>query len=245
MSNLLPISTGDDLVQFVLNFTGSTNATEIQQCVYLTEMMMRNIELPALRTNPWTTIGVANQWGQVPIPADMNRPILFFNQGNGGSPGYNGAGPWIVYDRIGDRDIITEMLDQSQYLSPLNIPEVYRGKFSEVGQYYEFLPVLTQGAQINMYYFTTWPLLFTPDSQGNPVQTNAVLSSWPEGYVYGTLHNYYYKRKMTEDADKWLAKYQLAWDTVEDQNNKGKWSGGHNKLTSVFQPRRDKRFSTR
>lgn len=332
MSNLLPVSTGDDLVQFVQNFTGSTDDNEIQQCVYLTEMMMRNIELPALRTNPWSSIGTANQYGQVPIPADMNRPILFFNQGSGstGYPNANGAGPWIVYDRIGDRDIITETLNQNLYLAPYNIPQVYRGKFSEVGQYYEFLPTLGSGQQINMYYFTTWPLLFTPVSDtlisttgtvgsiagsgpwtatitgmtttsglaagnqiyatggtgsigansgtvtvvsivnatsmtisqtggttptagsisniyltGQTVQSNAVLSSWPEGYVYGTLHNYYYKRKMSEDADKWLAKYNLAYDTVEDQNNKGKWSGGHTKLTSVFQPRKDQRFGTR
>ena len=96
-----------------------------------------------------------------------------------------------------------------------------------------------------MYYYTTWPLLFTPDSNNNPIETNVVLSSFPEGYVYGTLHNYYYKRKMVDDADKWLEKFNLAYNTVEDQNNKGKWSGGHNKLTSVFQPRRNKRFSTR
>ena len=50
---------------------------------------------------------------------------------------------------------------------------------------------------------------------------------------------------MVDDADKWLEKFNLAYNTVEDQNNKGKWSGGHNKLTSVFQPRRNKRFSTR
>ena len=246
MSNLLPINTGDDLVQYVLQFTGSNNTTEIQQCVYLTEMMLRNIELPALRTNPWTTIGTANQYGQVPIPADMNRPILFFNQGSGGtSPNANGAGPWIVYDRIGDRDIITETLNQNLYLAPWNTPQVYRGKFSEVGQYYEFLPTLSAGAQINMYYFTTWPLLFTIDNNNNQVQTNVVLSSFPEGYVYGTLHNYYLKRKMAEDAANWRAKFDDAMNTVEDQNNKGKWSGGHNRLTSIFQPRRDQRYTAR
>ena len=130
-------------------------------------------------------------------------------------------------------------------IKPLNIPQVYRGKFSEVGQYYEFLPGLTQGTQINMYYFTTWPLLFSLDSQGNPVTNNVVLQSFPEGYVYGTLHNYYLKRKMPDDAAGWLAKYTEAWNIVEDQNNKGKWSGGHNKLTSVFQPRREQRIGTR
>jgi hypothetical protein len=50
---------------------------------------------------------------------------------------------------------------------------------------------------------------------------------------------------MMDDADKWLAKFNLAWDTVEDQNNKGKWSGGHNRMTSIFQPRVARRFSTR
>ena len=80
---------------------------------------------------------------------------------------------------------------------------------------------------------------------GNPILTNVILQSWPEGYVYGTLHNYYLKRKMADDSNGWLAKYNLAWDTVEDQNNKGKWSGGHNRLTSIFQPRKDRRFSAR
>ena len=93
-----------------------------------------------------------------------------------------------------------------------------------------------------MYYFTTWPLLFSLDNQGDPILTNQVLQSWPEGYVYGTLAEYYNKRKMPQDAAVWQQKFQMAWDTVEDQNNKGKWSGGHNKLTSVFQPRRDYRF---
>jgi hypothetical protein len=233
------------LVSFIEDFTGSNNDSEIKECIYLTELMMRNIELPALRTDPYNTLGVANSQGFVPIPANMNRPILFFNQGNSGSNGQY-VGPWIVYDRIGDRDMITQQMIQSLYLNPVNIPQVYRGKFSEVGQVYEFLPALGAGAIINMYYFTTWPLLFSLESDGvTPVLNNVVLSSWPEGYVYGTLHNYYYKRKMSEDADKWLAKYNLAYDTVEDQNNKGKWSGGHNKLTSIFQPRRDQRFGTK
>jgi len=244
MSTMIPDANA--LVTYIEAFTGSSNNDEIKQCIYLAEMMMRNIELPALRTNPWTTFGTAGQWGQVPIPADMNRPILFFNQGPNPQSSSQGAGPWIVYDRIGDRDIITETLVQNLYLTPVNIPQVYRGKFSEVGQNYEFLPQLGEGAQINMYYFTTWPLLFSLETDGvTEVLNNVVLSSFPEGYIYGTLHNYYYKRKMAEDADKWLAKFNLALDTVEDQNNKGKWSGGHNRLTSVFQPRRDQRFSAR
>ena len=153
------IADATSLVDYIKSFTGSSNDDEIKQCIYLAELMMRNIELPALRTDPYTTIGVANSQGQVPIPADMNKPIIFFNQGNpGGTPG---SGPWIVYDRIGDRDIITEELIQNNYLTPVNIPAVYRGKFGEVGQQYEFLPALTAGQNINMYYYKTWPFLFS------------------------------------------------------------------------------------
>ena len=322
------IANADALVAYVEQFTGSSNDAEIRQCIYLAELSMRNIELPALRTNPYNTIGVANAQGQIPIPADMVKPIIFFNQGNPG--GVPGSGPWIVYDRIGDRDIITEELIQNQYLTPVNIPAVYRGKFGEVGQYYEFLPALGAGQEINLYYYQTWPLLYsetvlnqlisttgtvatvagtgpwtavitgmtttaglnvgdtvkatagagslgsnaggvissvdsatgitvtitggTTPTTGSitnitlatqQVQTNAVLQSWPEGYVYGTLREYYLKRKMAEDANYWAGKFQIAWDTVEDQNNKGKWSGGHNRLTSIFQPRRDRRYTAR
>lgn len=244
MSNYFPITTGTDLVQYVEQFTGSNNDTEVKQCIYLTELMLRNIELPALRTDPYTVLGTANSNGFVQIPSDMRMPILFFNQGNNGGAS-SSSGPWVVYDRIGDRDMIGEQMIENLYLKPVNIPQLYRGKFSEVGQYYEFLPRLGEGSIINMYYFTTWPLLFSTDSEGAPIDSNVVLSSFPEGYVYGTLHNYYLKRKMTDDANGWLAKFNLAWDTVEDQNNKGKWAGGHNRLTSVFQPRKDKRYSTR
>ena len=167
---------------------------------------------------------------------------MFFQQGQ---QGLNGAGPWVVYDRIGDRDIITQSLIENMYLAPINIQQVYRGKFSEVGQVYEFIPALAQNTVINMYYFTTWPLLFTNDSSGNPVLNNVVLQSWPEGYVYGTLREYYLKRKMPDDAAVWDKKFQEAWNIVEDQNNKGKWSGGHNRMTSIFQPRKDRRFSAR
>lgn len=240
MSTQIP--NADALVAYIQAFTGSSNDEEIRQCIYITELMMRNIELPALRTDPYNTIGVANEDGFIPIPADMNRPILFFNQGQFQQ---NQAGPWIVYDRIGDRDMIADQMIENLYLKPMNIPQVYRGKFSEVGQYYEFLPGLGEGDQINLYYYTTWPLLFSLDNQGQELQTNVVLQSFPEGYVYGTLHNYYLKRKMPEDSQGWLAKFNLAYDTVTDQNNKGKWSGGHNRLTSIFQPRKDRRYTAR
>jgi hypothetical protein len=238
------IANADALVAYVKDFTGSSNNDEIKQCIYLTELMMRNIELPALRTDPWVTYGIADASGFVPIPADMNRPILFFNQGNPGSGGNSQyAGPWIVYDRIGDRDMITMQILENLYLTPVNIPQVYRGKFSEVGQSYEFLPGLGQGALINMYYFKTWPLLYSLDTNNQPILNNVVLASFPEGYVYGTLHNYYHKRKMPDDANRWLQKYEMALDEVEDQNNKGKWSGGHTKLTSVWQPRQMRRYA--
>jgi hypothetical protein len=243
MSTMIP--NADALVQYVKDFTGSQNDDEIKQCIFLAELMMRNIELPGLRTNPYETIGTVGEDGYLDIPPDMNRPIIFFNQGTSGSNGTL-AGPWIVYDRIGDRDMITAQLIENLYLNPVNIPQVFRGKFSEVGQQYQFLPAPGAGAVINLYYFKTWPHLFSLEQDGTTeVQNNVVLQSFPEGYVYATLHNYYYKRKMTDDADKWLAKYNLAYDTVEDQNNKGKWSGGHNKMTSVFQPRFARRFSTR
>ena len=244
MSTMIPNATA--LVNYVKDFTGSNNDEEIRQCIYLTELMLRNIELPALRTNPWTTVAIAGADGYVNIPADMNRPILFFNQGSPGTgANANYIGPWIVYDRIGDRDMITLQMVESLYLSPVNIPQVYRGKFSEVGQQYAFSPGLGAGAEINMYYFTTWPLLFSLDGSNQPIENNVVLQSFPEGYVYGTLHNYYHKRKMEDDAARWYAKFELAWDTIEDQNSKGKWSGGHTKLSSVWQPRTMRRYNIR
>ena len=244
MSTMIP--NADALVTYIKNFTGSSNDNEIKECIFLAEMMLRNLELPALRTNPDTTIGVADSFGHVPIPADMLKPIMFYNQGNPGTGNQQQyAGPWIVYDRIGERDMIAEQLIQNMYLSPVNIPQVYRGKFAEIGQTYQFLPALGEGALVNMYYYTTWPLLFSVESDGSTVQNNAVLGSFPEGYIYGTLHNYYLKRKMADDAANWRAKFEDAWLVINDQNNKGKWSGGHTKLWSVFQPRKDRRFTVK
>ena len=320
MSTMIPNATA--LVNYIKNFTGSSNDTEIKQCIFLAEMSMRNIELPALRTNPWTTIGTVGSDGYLQIPSNMNKPILFFQGGN------TTSGPWIVYDRIGDRDLISQLLVQNLYLNPVNIAQVVRGNFSEIGQTYAFTPATGSGTQINMYYYTTWPLLFsyetgsdvfsttgtvaktgsgpwtitltnltdttsltvgdvitatsgtgsfgtgqvlvtsitdstsivatatggTTPTNGtvtnvtvvNPiVENNLVLSSWPEGYIYGTLREYYLKRKMPDDAAVWGAKFTEAWNTVEDQNNKGKWSGGHTKLWSVFQPRQLRRYSTK
>ena len=242
------IANANALVQFVKDFTGSTNDAEIKECIFMGEMMMRNVELPIQRSDPYIPQfqGVADQYGFIPIPGDMIKPILFFKMGMvQGQSSPSGLGPWIVYDRIGDRDIITEGLIESLYLKPINIPSVYRGKFSEVGSNYQFLPGLSQGDIVNMYYYRAWPFLFSLDTNGNTVLNNGVLQSWPEGYVYSTLHCYYVKRHSEVDADTYLDKFNNAYDTINDQNNKGKWSGGHNRMTSIFQPRKDRRYTAR
>jgi hypothetical protein len=322
------IPSADDLVEFIKDFTGSSNDQEIKKCIYMAELSMRNIELPALRSDPYdpVNIGIADSQGRIDIPADMNKPILFFKQGNPGGSTSSPTGPWIVYDRIGDRDIITQGMIAQLYLSPVNVPAVIRGKFSEVAQQYQFLPWIGEGAEINMYYYKAWPLLFAPVDDvliaatgtvsaitgGDPwtftltiadtsdlapgdtitstalvgsfgvgntvkvvsvtnsttlvataydgstpvvgsvtrvyktgltIQNNAVLQSWAEGYVYGTLREYYIKRHNDQDAAVYAQKFDNAWSQVEDQNNLGKWSGGHTRLTSVWQPRQYRQYN--
>jgi hypothetical protein len=397
------IPTADALVDYIKDFTGSTSDAEIKQCIFLGELSMRNVELPALRSDPYDPqyIGVVDEHGSIPIPGDMNKPILFFKQGiqfitSGVATGVMGAttitlnastqrpistgmivsgvgiatgatitniaglvitlslantatvngtvtfqtpapasgqsqtGPWIVYDRIGDRDIITQSMIAQLYLQPVNVPAVIRGKFSEVGQRYKFLPYTAAGDLVNMYYYKAWPLLFSPvgdilvsttgtvgsitgaGTSLNPwiahvtgmsnttglapdqditgtagtgslggssvkvntvisdteitikvvgasiplagtvtnikitnldTQTNPVLQTWPEGYVYSTLREYYIKRHNETDAATYEAKFQAAMATVEDQNNLGKWSGGHTRLTSVWQPRQYRQYN--
>jgi hypothetical protein len=367
----------------------------------MAEMSMRNIELPALRSDPYAieNIGVADSNGRIPIPSDMNQPILFFKQGQqlvtsatatgtsgqftilltstpartitnnmnvsgtgigvgatitNVSTGISGAtitlsvansgtvsgtivfntngnassqtGPWIVYDRVGDRDIITQGMIAQLYLQPVNVPAVIRGKFSEVYDKYQFLPYIAEGDLINLYYYKAWPLLFSPvndvllgatgtisnvtgsispwgatlsgiDTTGlvpgdeitatagtggfgtgvitvasvidsssitvtvtggtipttgtvtnvylinRTVQTNAVLATWAEGYVYATLREYYIKRHNEQDAQIYSQKFENAYKIVEDQNNLGKWSGGHTRLTSVWQPRQYRQYN--
>jgi hypothetical protein len=75
------------------------------------------------------------------------------------------------------------------------------------------------------------------------VQNNAVLQTWPEGYVYATLREYYIKRHNETDAAVYQAKFNDAWNVVSDQNSLGKWSGGHTRLTSVWQPRQYRQYS--
>lgn len=399
------IPTADDLVDYLKDFTGSTNTNEIKQCINMAEMSMRNVELPALRSDPYApaNVGVIDSTGQLEIPGDMNRPILFFRQGyqystsatctgssgattittttatinnqaivngmivsgtgiatnatvtnvTGTSPtqtitlslantgtvsgtitfSTNAAtstptGPWIIYDRIGDRDIIAQSMLAQLYLQPVNVPQIIRGKFSEVYNKYQFVPTLGVGALVNMYYYKAWPLLFSPVANtiisatgtvgsisgagpwtatisgmvsnvglnigdtitatagtgslgggagvytvatlvgstgitftatggttptagtvtditltNQTVQTNAVLNTWPEGYVYASLREYFIKRHNAADASIYAQKFDLAYDTVLDQNNLGKWSGGHTKLSSVWQPRQYRQYN--
>jgi len=398
---MFTVPTADALVDYIKDFTGSTNTAEIKQCIFLGELSMRNLELPALRSDPYDPqyIGVVDSTGAIPIPGDMNKPILFFKQGQQyivsvaatGSMGANTitlsdtpsrtvitgmavvgtgiaegatvtavnnlvitlsaantgtvngtvvfqtaapqtnqsqAGPWIVYDRIGDRDIITQGMIAQLYLQPVNVPAVIRGKFSEVGQTYKFLPYTAQGDLINMYYYKAWALLFSPvddilisgvgtvgsiTGTGSPwtavisgmttttgitvgskitatngvgsianggtisvisvdsetqitvtvtggtiptagtitdikltdlnTQTNQVLQTFPEGYIYATLREYYLKRHNETDAATYEGKFQQAVATVSDQNSLAKWSGGHTRLTSVWQPRQYRQYN--
>jgi len=256
--------------------------------------------------------------------ATVSGTIVFATNANNS----NQSGPWIVYDRIGDRDIITQGMLAQLYLSPVNVPNVIRGKFSEVAQKYQFIPYVAEGALINLYYYKAWDLLFAPQDdilisttgsvnpisgsgpwligisgmtdinglnvgdhitatagtgslgtgfttaivtqltsstsiqvsvtggtspQGGTitnisitdltVQSNAVLATWAEGYVYATLREYYIKRHNAEDAQVYAQKFENAYNIVEDQNNLGKWSGGHTKLTSVWQPRQYRNYA--
>jgi hypothetical protein len=74
-------------------------------------------------------------------------------------------------------------------------------------------------------------------------QTNPVLQTWPEGYIYSTLREYYIKRHNESDAGTYEAKFRSAWEAVTDQNNLGKWSGGHTRLSSIWQPRQYRQYN--
>lgn len=189
MSFIIPDA--DSLVNYLKDFTGSSDDTEIKQCIFQAELAMRNVELPALRTNPYETFGTVGANQLMPIPPDMNKPILFFQQGSTGNTGQNSSiGPWIVYDRIGDRDIITQGLVAQLYLGPVNVPAVIRGKFSEVGSNYQFLPYVGEGTLINMYYYRAWNLLFTPAILNTIVSaTGTITASTGTGPYTLTIEN--------------------------------------------------------
>jgi hypothetical protein len=222
------------------------STVEILSCIQLCELKMRTIELPALRTDPYgdtpTTLLTDSQ-GMAPIPADMNKPILFFQETPNSSvpPGTPAAsmGPWIIYDRVGDREIIRRRMIDQLYVRPFGVPRVIRASFSEVGGNYVFTPNPGENVEIKAYYQRTFPFLFGPtgDALDPIVQNNAALASFPEGYMYGTLWAYYDKNKNTEESQKWNDRYENSYGLIEDQNFKGKWLGGDQHLTSEFQPR--------
>jgi hypothetical protein len=221
------------------------SSIEIMNCVQMAELKMRTIELPALRSNPYDssnpTILTTNADGMAPIPADMVFPILFFQESQPSNQEYEGTslGPWIVYDRVGDREIIRRRMIDQLYIRPFGVPRVIRASFSEVGPNYVFTPNPGANVTIKAYYQKTFPFLFSPtgDALEPIVQSNAILASFPEGYFYGTLQCYYDKNKNTEEAQKWQARFDDAYGLIEDQNYKGKWRGGDQHLTSEFQPR--------
>jgi hypothetical protein len=222
------------------------STSEIMSCIQLCELKMRTIELPALRSDPYggtPAVLLTDSQGMANIPADMNKPILFFQETPNSEvePGTIAAsmGPWIIYDRVGDREIIRRRMIDQLYVRPFGVPRVIRASFSEVGQKYVFTPNPGENVSIKAYYQKTFPFLFGPtgDTLEPIVQNNAALASFPEGYMYGTLWAYYDKNKNNEEAQKWNARYEDAYGLIEDQNFKGKWLGGDQHLTSEFQPR--------
>ena len=227
----------------------TANSLEIQTCIQQAELKMRTIELPALRTNPYGDDGAhvtTDNNGMAPIPADMNKPILFFQETppQNQPPGATGLGPWIIYDRVGDREIIRRRMIDQLYVRPFGVPRVIRASFSEVGLNYVFTPNPGNNVKIKAAYYRTFPFLFSPtgDNLDPIVQSNAALVSFPEGYLYGTLWAFYDKNKNVEESQKWLDRFDSAYGLIEDQNYKGKWTGGDRHLTSEFQPR-DYRYS--
>lgn len=221
------------------------STTEIRNCIQMAELKMRTIELPALRSDPYDltnpSILTTNAQGMATIPADMCFPILFFQdtQPNQQPPGATNMGPWIMYDRVGDREIIRRRMIDQLYIRPFGVPRVIRASFSEVGPNYVFTPNPGENVTIKAYYQRTFPFLFSPTASPTYpiVQNNAVLSSFPEGYFYATLWAYYDKNKNSEESQKWLARFDDSYGLIEDQNYKGKWRGGDQHLTSEFQPR--------
>ena len=226
------------------------SALEILASIQLAELKMRVIELPGLRTNPYDPVSpstlLVDSNGLAPIPADMNWPILFFQETPAPNTpaGVTAYGPWIIYDRVGDREIIRRRMIDQLYVRPFGVPRVIRASFSEVGPNYVFTPNPGAGTVIKAYYIQTFPFLFGPTTDtANPiVQNNAALASFPEGYMYGTLWAYYDKNKNNEEAAKWDGRFEDSYGKIEDQNFKDKWAGGDRHLTSEFQPR-DYRYS--
>lgn len=221
------------------------SALEVMSCIQLAEMRMRTLELPGLRSDPYSLTNpdvlTVDSQGMADVPQDMNWPILFFQETPPANqaPGSTGLGPWIVYDRVGDREIIRRRMIDQLYVRPFGVPRVIRASFSEVSGRYVFTPNPGEGTTIKAYYQKTFPFLFsgTGNAISPIVQTNAVLNSFPEGYMYGTLWAFYDKNKNIEEAQKWSSRLDDAYGNIEDQNVRDKWSGGDRHLTSEFAPR--------
>ena len=118
----------------------SASSLEIQSCVQMAELKMRTIELPALRSDPYSdsnpTVLTTNANGMAPIPADMSFPILFFQESppSDQPQGATSLGPWIVYDRVGDREIIRRRMIDQLYIRPFGVPRVIRLRFLKSAQ---------------------------------------------------------------------------------------------------------------
>ena len=223
----------------------SQSSMEILASIQLAEMQMRKLELPALRSDPFSTTTpsflVTDDQGMASIPADMNWPILFFQDtaASNQPAGATNLGPWIVYDRVGDREIIRRRMIDQLYIRPFGVPRVIRASFSEVGGRYVFTPNPGKAVTIKAYYQRAFSFLFSATGNAfNPIgQSNGVLASFPEGYMYGTLQAYYDKNKNSDEAQKWRSRFDDAYGLIGDQVQKDKWSGGDQHLTSEFQPR--------
>lgn len=223
----------------------SQSSMEILASIQLAEMQMRKLELPALRSDPFSvtnpTYLTTDSQGMADIPADMNWPILFFqdSQPSNQPAGATAMGPWIVYDRVGDREIIRRRMIDQLYIRPFGVPRVIRASFSEVGDRYVFTPNPGVNVTIKAYYQKAFPFLFGATGNAlDPIgQTNGVLASFPEGYMYGTLQAYYDKNKNTEESQKWKSRFDDAYGLIGDQVQKDKWAGGDQHLTSEYQPR--------
>lgn len=230
------VPSADALVALVQEFTGSTNTTEIQLCISMAEDKIRNVELPINRKE---TILVSDQYSQVPIPGDMNKPVMLYQLNDNPVADQNQSlGPWIVYDRVTDKEIISLKMGQQNYIAPVNIPATMRGQFGEVGCNYILSPRVTKGTEIHCYYYASWPLLFAPDTvTGTTVQMNGVLQTAPELYVYGTLMVYFQKRQQPDKAQMYQQNFEDAWNRLSDQNNIAKSQGGTMRLKSIWSPR--------
>ena len=219
----------------------SQSSMEILTCIQMSELKMRKLEIPGLRSDPYDPITpsilTTDTQGMAPIPQDMNFPVLFFQETQAST--LNNLGPWIIYDRVGDREIIRRRMIDQLYIRPFGVPRVIRANFSEVSGRYVFTPNPGNLVVIKAYYQKTFPFLFSPtgNSLAPITQNNDALASFPEGYLYGTLSTYYDKNKNTDEAQKWLGRFDDAYGVIEDQAWKAKWKGGDQHLTSEFQPR--------